>query len=59
MKPTIIIYNAGPLFNEADRKQRSLEESLMITSLMNNGYSENSYKIYIKKVNKSRKFYFL
>lgn len=46
MIPMIIIYNAGPLFNEADRKQRSLEESLMITTLMNNGYSENNYEIY-------------
>lgn len=42
----IVIYNAGPLFNEADRNQRKQEELLMIPTLMNNGYNGDAFKIY-------------
>lgn len=40
----INIYNAGPLFNEADRNQRKLEEFLMRDSLDNTGITD--YSIY-------------
>lgn len=40
----ISIYNAGPLFNEADRNQRKTEENLMTSILNKNGIT--GYEIY-------------